>query len=732
MSLTIVNQGNKSLYRISERHAIMDTSTNILIYCVIFGPMAAAVAGYIIGRYRKDTRSRFADLVTGITFGIFLYLFIQTLTQGTSETLTEIPYLCGMGLHFTLDGFRAMYGMIAAFMWFMSTLFSKEYLSHYHNRNRYYLFLLLTLGATEGVFLSADFYTTFIFFEIMSFTSYVWVAHDEKKEALRASATYLAVAVIGGLVMLMGIFLLYDVTGTLFFDDLIDGVTRYGLISSQSFASTQLWMAGLCLLFGFGAKAGPFPLHIWLPKAHPVAPAPASALLSGILTKAGMYGILILTAYLFLGSTVWGSLILVLGVCTMVIGAVLALFSVDLKRTLACSSVSQIGFILVGVGMSGLPGSENLMAIRGSLLHMVNHSLIKLALFMAAGVVYMNVHKLDLNDIRGFGRRKPLLNYIFLMGALGIGGVPLWNGYISKTLIHESIVEYTELIREGHLSGMFGIATLRGIEWAFLISGGLTVAYMTKLYVALFVEKNEDEKIQADYDALKGKYMNKVSAAALTVSATLLPIMGFFPHIVMDGLASVGQGFMNVEETELFVSYFSLTNLKGAAVSLVIGAAVYLVVVRLWMMQPTGHKRYVNRWNKYLDLENTVYRPLLLRILPFVFGVLCRILDSFVDAFVVLLRKTVYKDSKLPQELPEGTELTHMLACAASFFQGIGNLTFHRKHPVKTDYDHKFAMIHEEWEENTTMIARSMSFGLMLFCIGLILMLAYLFVMDIF
>ena len=710
----------------------MNTFTSILIYCVIFGPMAAAAAGYIIGRYRKDARSRFADLVTGITFGIFLYLFIQTLTQGPSESLTEIPYLCGMGLHFTLDGFRAMYGMIAAFMWFMSTLFSKEYLSHYHNRNRYYLFLLLTLGATEGVFLSADFYTTFIFFEIMSFTSYVWVAHDEKKEALRASATYLAVAVIGGLVMLMGIFLLYDVTGTLFFDDLIGGVTRYGLISSQSFASTQLWIAGLCLLFGFGAKAGAFPLHIWLPKAHPVAPAPASALLSGILTKAGMYGILILTSYLFLGSTVWGSLILVLGVCTMVIGAVLALFSVDLKRTLACSSVSQIGFILVGVGMSGLPGSENLMAIRGSLLHMVNHSLIKLALFMAAGVVYMNVHKLDLNDIRGFGRRKPLLNYIFLMGALGIGGVPLWNGYISKTLIHESIVEYTELIREGHLSGMFGIATLRGIEWAFLISGGLTVAYMTKLYIALFVEKNEDEKIQADYDALKGKYMNKVSAAALTVSATLLPVMGFFPHIVMDGLASVGQGFMNVEETELFVSYFSLTNLKGAAVSLVIGAAVYLVVVRLWMMQPTGHKRYVNRWNKYLDLENTVYRPLLLRILPFVFGVLCRILDSFVDAFVVLLRKTVYKDSKLPQELPEGTELTHMLACAASFFQEIGNLTFRRKHPMKTDYDHKFAMVHEEWAENSTMIARSMSFGLMLFCIGLILMLAYLFVMDIF
>ena len=211
--------------------------------------------------------------------------------------------------------------------------------------------------------------------------------------------------------------------------------------------------------------SGQRPAHIWLPKAHPVAPAPASALLSGILTKVGMFGILVLTSYLFLWDSGWGSLILILGVCTMVIGAVLALFSIDLKRTLACSSVSQIGFILVGVGMSGLLGEENALAIRGSLLHMVNHSLIKLALFMAAGVVFMNVHKLDLNEIRGFGRKKPLLNGIFLMGALGIGGIPLWNGYISKTLIHESIVEYLELLKEGAVSGMFDAGALKAVEW---------------------------------------------------------------------------------------------------------------------------------------------------------------------------------------------------------------------------------------------------------------------------
>lgn len=716
---------------------------NMLICFIVFLPMAAALIGYIIGRYQKSWRDYFADIITCVIFICSLCLFLQMQTQNAPEVVFEIPYICGMGLHFTLDGFRALYCMVAAFMWFMSTLFSKEYLSHYRNRNRYYLFLLITLGATEGVFLSADFFTTFIFFEIMSFTSYMWVAHDESREALRAAVTYLAVAVIGGLVMLMGIFLLYDVTGTLFFDDLTGAYTVYGLLSSQHTTPTQLRIAGLCLLFGFGAKAGAFPLHIWLPKAHPVAPAPASALLSGILTKAGMYGILILTAYIFLGDTAWGTLILIVGVCTMIIGAVLALFSIDLKRTLACSSVSQIGFILVGIGMSGLlaSGGNNILAVRGSMLHMINHSLIKLALFMAAGVVYMNVHKLDLNAIRGFGRKKPLLNYIFLMGALGIGGVPLWNGYISKTLIHESIVEYTSLLRAGQISGILSAGTLRSIEWAFLISGGLTVAYMTKLYVALFVEKNKDAKVQADYDAQKGKYMNKISAAALTVSATLLPVMGFLPHVVMDRLADIGQGFMLPEDSIVRtlvpipeavaepVAYFSPTNLQGALISLVIGVLVYFVVVRLWMMKPAA-KEYVDRWNEYLDLENLIYRPILLKILPFLFGVTCRILDSLVDGIVVFLRKTVYRDSKLPHELPEGTPLTHMLACIASFFQTLGNVF--RKDKEKTDFEHKFAMIHEEWSENSTMISRSMSFGLLLFCVGLIVMIGYLFVMDVF
>lgn len=643
--------------------------------------------------------------------------------------LLEVPEICGLGLHFEIDGFRILYGSIAAFMWLMSTLFSKEYLSHYTNKGRYYCFTLLTFFATEGVFFSADFYTTFIFFEIMSFTSYVWVAFDEKKESLRAAATYLAVAVIGGLVMLMGIFLLYDTMGTLVFDELVGSYERMRMLSNSGVPESRLMAAGLCMLFGFGAKAGAFPLHIWLPKAHPVAPAPASALLSGILTKAGMFGILVLTSYLFLGCTAWGALILIIGVCTMVVGAVLALFSIDIKRTLACSSVSQIGFILVGVGMSGLLGEENLLAVRGSLLHMVNHSLIKLALFMAAGVIFMNVHELNLNKISGFGRKKPLLNYIFLMGALGIGGMPLWNGYVSKTLIHESIVEYTKLLEGGTASSIFSIGAMKGIEWAFLISGGLTVAYMTKLYVAVFVEKNSDSAVQEKYDNLRGTYMDGLSATVLTISATLLPIMGLLPGQVMSRVADLGQGFMQVEKEADKVAWFSFENLKGAAISILIGAIIYLVIVRFWMMKKeNGSIVYINRWNQYLDLENLIYRPILLGALPFVFGVVCRVLDSMIDAVVVFLRKTVYRDSKLPHELAEGTFLTHAGGCFVNGMQRVANATVFRKHPKEVDYEHKFALLQEEWSEDTTIIGRSLSFGLLLFCAGLIITVVYLLV----
>ena len=171
---------------------------DILIYSIVFFPMAAALLSYLLGRKTKPGRDLFVRLAVGLEFVLTLLLFVSA--ARSEGILTVLPGVCGFGLRFTTDGFRCIYAVIAALMWLVTGLFSPEYFAHYRNRNRYYLFLLITLGATEAVFLSADLYTTFVFFEIMSLASYVWVAQDEKEEALKAASTYLAVAVIGGLV----------------------------------------------------------------------------------------------------------------------------------------------------------------------------------------------------------------------------------------------------------------------------------------------------------------------------------------------------------------------------------------------------------------------------------------------------------------------------------------------------------------------------------------------------
>ena len=695
----------------------MEKAIAIVIYLMVCMPMAGAFVSYLIGRKSKTGRDFFVKLITIVEFCLSIKLLMDS--NGLDGMMVYVPEICGMGMSYTIDGFRVLYAAIACFMWMCTSLFSEEYFAHYRNRNRYYLFQLLTLGATTGIFLSADLYTTFIFFEIMSISSYVWVAHDETAPSMRAAATYLAVAIIGGLTLLMGLFLLYTQTGTLVISDLYEACQ-----------GKNVYAACLCMLVGFGAKAGAFPLQIWLPKAHPVAPAPASALLSGILTKTGIFGVLVISCQILLHDPMWGAFILIIGVITMFLGALLAIFSVDFKRTLACSSVSQIGFILVGVGMQGLLGEHNEIAIRGTVLHMVNHSLFKLVLFMAAGVIYMNIHKLDLNAIRGFGRKKPLLKYIYLMGAIGIGGIPLWSGYISKTLLHESMVEYIHELEGGHiLNSLLSIDVMQALEWVFLISGGMTIAYMTKLYVAVFVEKNSDAAVQAKYDGMK-KYMNPLSARVLTACATIFPLMGMLPYATMDKMADMSEGFMGWDHAGHSVDYFTWVNLKGSVISIIIGVVLYFGVVRVFLMkkQEDGNRDYVNRWWKYLDLEDYVYRPVLLRFLPTVCSSICILIDRFVDAVVIVLRKTIYKDSLIQKEMDEGNTVTHALGTLFNKGEAVLNKTVWRSMPRVTDYRHRFALKYASFKENMGFIERSLSYGLILFCVGLCAVLIYLLV----
>lgn len=659
-----------------------------------------------------------------IATGLVSLAFSLLVATGPDVTVS-LPLLTGLTL--TVDGFRRVYIVVICLMWAMTLLLSPEYFRHHRHVTRYYFFNLLTLGATLGVFLAADLYTAFVFFEIMSFTSFTWVIQEETPGAVRAANTYLAVAVIGGLVALMGLFLLQHALGT-------TELTKLYALSQAYPNKGLLYAAGGCILFGFGAKAGMFPLHIWLPKAHPVAPAPASALLSGVLTKSGIWGIVAITANIFRYDAGWGTLILCLGTVTMVLGAVLALFNTDLKGTLACSSMSQIGFILVGVGMMGLLGEENALAARGALLHMVNHSLFKLVLFECAGVVYLNLHQLDLNEIRGFGRKKPLLNLAFLLGAAGIGGIPLLNGYVSKTLLHEAIVEG---------AAIYGWP-LKVAEWLFLISGGMTLAYMTKLYVCLFVEKNPTR--QQEFDSKK-TYMSPLSAIAVLLPAFLLPALGLSASVSMDAIADLGTDFFCCGPLPHAVHYLSPENLKGAAISIVIGVALYFLVIRKCLMKDGS---YVNRWPKGADLEELLYRPLLQKWLPGalgwvsamfgenkltaplakgtlrVSGILGRLFCDLPDALVLLAAKTVYRPT------PESSDDKVYSSVAYRLGKNIDMLAIRRGKEQQGGrrYAHLVYRSLETLKKTTARITGNLSFALLMLCAAICVVFIYMIVLH--
>lgn len=674
---------------------------NLTLLFLILWPMAGGAASFIVGRYDKRLRDLTASAVTLVELGAALgccWLLGAELS---------LPGVCGLGLHFKLGGFRLIYAVTIAYMWAATTLFSHEYLEGHHNRNRYYLFVLLTLGAIMGVFLSDDLYTTFVFFEMMSLFSLIMVIQDETPTAVSAAQTYLAIAIIGGLATLAGLILLYAKLGTLNIADLAHAVS-----GAAGADRAGLYLAGGLTFAGFAAKAAIFPAHIWLPTAHTAAPAPSSALLSGLLTKSGLFGVLVLSAGPFLHDPNWGLMLLVLALITMVLGAVLALFSVNIKRTLACSSMSQLGFILTGIAMQCFLGEENDLAVRGVLLYMVGHSLIKLVLFLAAGVVHMNTHKLELNDIRGFGRGKPLFLFAFLMGGLGLMGMPLWNGYLGKTLIHESIVEHLHHLARPSLSLMSAASErllFQFAEWVFLVSGAMTAAYVTKLFVVLFLSEPAPELHQ------KKRYISPMNAGILGLSAAVLPLLGLLPYHLADPLAFLAAPFMRGPAEHHAVGYFLLESLKGAGISLGLGAAIYGLFVRPVLMRRdlAGGILCLDLWPKWLDLEWGVFRPLLLGLLPSLGGALARAVDR---ASTILIKV-------LPFLGALGAHLLDLIIAGpiSLILSRAAQVRF-----VRVPEDKDFGVYREETPSIQMLLPSSLAYSLMAFAVGLICVMAWL------
>lgn len=690
----------------------------LLFSVILFLPILSAIIVYFIDKKSNLLRNIFTCLITFISFisSLVLVMFYDD----PSFVLNDIS---SFGLSFSIGGFNSILLLLTTFLWFISSIFSNEYFEHYKNKGRFFFFWLLTLSATCGVFLSDNFFTTFIFFEIMSFASMVWVIHDQNEVAFDASSTYLTVSVLSGLVMLMGIFMLYNEANTLSFNEL----RSYFEINN---INTNVFISGILILFGFGAKAGLYPLHIWLPKAHPASPAPASAILSGILTKCGIFGIVAISTKIMFTSEDWGKLLLFLATITMTLGAILALFSTNLKRTLACSSMSQIGFIVVGISMYILLGEHGQLAIRGVILHIFNHSLIKLVLFTCAGIVYMNLHKLELNEIRGFGRKKPLLLIPFLLAAMSIGGIPGFSGYVSKTLLHESIVEYAALVEGGYQ------IAIKLVEYAFLFTGGLTLAYMTKLFICLFVDS-------PDREYPKTKYVNTSTGIIISIIAISFLILGCTPSVSLDKISTLVFDFFGEHHHFHEVNYFSLVNLSGALISITIGAVVYLLFVRKILYNKNNG--YIQYNGFKIDLEKDIYKPILIDFLPWVFGgissvfannsilkplcrclvrlggIIAKFLTFSTDIIVILFRKTIFKEIKEKQP--------HAVNSLSAYWGGKIVSKFKYHHPSEQqqiDNEIRLAKIFRTIGRSYRKITLNFSFAMLMACIGICVIFAYL------
>ncbi|MBF4694402.1 complex I subunit 5 family protein [Fusibacter ferrireducens] len=572
---------------------------NTLVYILIL-PLLGAFIGYYIGRKNEMKRDLFNVVFTAVELLLVITLFPAIKDQAIEYM---VPNIMGTGLHLKVDMLRYAMLFISALAWFLTTMYSTQYLIKKKNRNRYYFFFMLTYAMTMGVFMSENIINLFTFFEGMSLTSYALVIHDEDKYSHEAGKSYLAMAIAGGLVMLFGIFLAFDYTGTLDIGDMGKIMPTLGDIR---------YVIALLVMFGFMIKASVFPLHTWLPKAYTAAPTPSSALLSGILLKTGLFGIIIVLVELMNFDIAIALLLYCLGIINIFLGGILAIMQRNVKRIIAYSSMSQTGFMLMGIGLVGILGKEGGLALSATILYMINHAFFKILLFMGTGIIYMILGELSINKISGFGRKKYKLGIFFLIGVLGLCAFPGFNGFVSKTLLHEAILE-------AHHSTHHIFFTVT--EYLFILGGGLTVAYMLKLFVAIFVENNPE---------FYGQYNEQVHKRALVpmgILAALILCIGLFPNAILEPLINYAEyiGF----EPILHVKVYSSESILYSMISLLIGILIYQLIIRrkLYVKHETGGA-YFNPSLGWFNIETDLFDPIL-KILYKLFSIVFSLIDNW-------------------------------------------------------------------------------------------------------
>lgn len=458
-------------------------------------------------------------IYTGCSLVLSFILMLLSITKAPNDIMNVFKLNDSLVLSFKADSLGRFFAFVMNLVWTLVGFFSFEYMKHEKNNKRYFGIYLLVLGILMGLCFAGNMTTYYTFYELMTIGSFAMVLHNQSHEAVMAGLKYLFYSFAGAYMVLFGFYFVhqYAVDKTMTF-------TEGGILGSTIPGVVMLSM--LLMILGFSVKAGMFPMHGWLPTAHPVAPAPASAALSAIIVKSGVLGIIRVIFYIFGTDLFVGSyaqnIVITLSLITVFIGSMLAYKEKVLKKRLAYSTVSQVSYILFGIFMM------NDTAFKGAMLHVAAHAAIKSTLFLCAGAIIYITGCIRVDELRGIGRKMPIMLWCYTIVSLGLIGIPPFGGFTSKWYLGV-----------GALSANMKVFSYLG-PVVLLISALLTAGYLLPITINGFLPGNEFEN-KADNSAADDKEYKAYKLAHEPKLIMLIPIIlltiasvivGVFPEVI--------------------------------------------------------------------------------------------------------------------------------------------------------------------------------------------------------
>ena len=495
-------------------------------------------------------------------------LSAQTLLCGDVELASFTTSLFGKE-HISVDGISALFLSIIAIASVATVLYSRGYVGGYLERyssthiSLHYTALLLLVVSMMLVVVTSGGFSFLFSWELMTIASFILILFEaERQEVRRAALNYLVMMHIGFMFLVAGFVMLYNVTDSANFA----AVECYFKVA----APLPLFMM---LFIGFGMKAGLFPMHIWLPEAHPAAPSHVSAIMSGVMIKTGVYGILRLMQGIDNNIDLLyniGLIVLLAGIITGIWGVIFAAMQNDVKRLLAYSSIENIGVILIGLGVAavGHAAGSNLIGMCGmcgALLHIVNHSLFKTMLFFSAGNIYSRMHTTAMNQMGGLAKHMPVTAILMLFATVAICALPPLNGFVSELLIYIGMFNG---VSDGHevLYAVGGIIALSLI-------GGVVVLAFTKLYGIVFLGSPRSHHVAECTE------VDNQRIAAMAIPAALILFVGLLPQLAIRPIALVAEAVTGADSS-IAVNQFTpmLTSLSCVGIILILVIALLFVM----------------------------------------------------------------------------------------------------------------------------------------------------------